>query len=98
MLLPTLELLPDAATTSVAGLVVCLAVTAFRKAVSILLLGAFSVQWPPPTPEASRGLLAVDPDVAKALAVVTPRESSLSAEVFNLYIYVAEVCEGEYGL
>jgi hypothetical protein len=65
-----LEILLGAATTTVGAWVLRLAVTAFREAVSVFLLGAFLVSVATPTPEASRLLLAVDADVAEALAVV----------------------------
>jgi hypothetical protein len=65
-----LQLLLGSATISAAAWVLHLAITAFWTTVIILLLKAFLVVMVTPTPETSWELLAVDPDVAKTLAVV----------------------------
>jgi hypothetical protein len=44
-----------------------------------------------PAPEASWGLLAVDPDVSESLAVVALCEAGRSSLCFNLYYDVTEV-------
>jgi hypothetical protein len=45
----------------------------------ILLFGVFLIQVATITPQTSRGLLAVGPDMAKVLAVVALRKASLSS-------------------
>jgi hypothetical protein len=47
------------------------------------------------TPQTARWLLAIGPDVAELLAVVTLRETRLGSVCFHLYNNVANVCQVE---
>jgi hypothetical protein len=56
------------------------------------------MQVAPPTPQAARGFLAVRPDMAELLAVVTLCQASLSSVCLQLDNNVAQIGYYEYSL
>jgi hypothetical protein len=76
-------LLLDATAPSVVAGMLRLTVAALQWAGTVIILRAFLVTMANPAPEASWGLLAVDPDVAKPLAVVALFEAGLGFVMFG---------------
>jgi hypothetical protein len=64
----------------------------------VLLLRTFSVAVTTPASQASRRLSAVDPNVAKALAIVALGQTTFGLISLNLHKYVAEVGGFKYFL
>jgi hypothetical protein len=63
---------------------------------SIALFRAFLVQVTDPTPHTTRRFLAVSPDMAELLAVVTLRETSLGFVRLYPDYNMAKACQFEY--
>jgi len=85
-----LELLRDATTPSVVP-----GMLRLLQAGTVTLFRAILVVTAIPAPEAYRGLLAVDSDVAEPLAVVPLGEAGLGFVCFDLYNDVMEVSKDE---
>jgi hypothetical protein len=92
-----LLLLGATAPSVVAGML-RLTVAALQWAGTVIILRAFLVTMANPAPEASWGQLAVDPDVAEALAAVPLFGTSFGLVIFDLYNDVTEAGKSEDSL